>query len=155
MTPETQAAIIGGVAGALVGAFATLLVDRWGVHRARLAASAQALALAFWEELSATHFTQWPGPTPYWEANGFSSQTFDTQFALMAEALPTSLQVSLMRYHWRLKYLEGFRKTTSQYPPGDMANEARLLREELLARLRAYADRDLVDLFINREEERV
>lgn len=151
MTPDIESAVI----GALTGAAATLVVDRVAVRRWRLAAAARSLAEAFWEELSATAFTNWPaGGTDYWEYAGFSSQTFDTQFALMSEALPRTLQILLMRYHWRMKALEDFKvRMSGHYPPADLTSAARTQREELLARLRAYADRDLADLFVNREEE--
>lgn len=39
------------------------------------------------------------------EIAGFSSQTFDTLFPLIAQTLPEDLCRHLMQYHWRMKFL--------------------------------------------------
>lgn len=142
---------LGAVAGGLTTALAAGLALRW-----RRANAAKALAEAFWEELNATGWGNWAtsGAADYWQAGGFTSQTFDTQFALMAEVLPPTLQRALMRYHWQMKYIVGFEDKTSQYPPGGHGNKAHDQWLDLLPRLRAYADRDAWELLVNREEER-
>ena len=92
------------IATGFVGAVVALLLQgAW--HRWRDAKTAKALATALWEELSAVAFNSVSGSPLVVEIAGFSSQTFDTLFPLIAQTLPEDLSRDLMRYHWRMKFL--------------------------------------------------
>ncbi len=128
------------VVSAFIGAILALAAQ-WIVRRAVRARTAKRLALAFWEELSAVHFY---GPENKPNFAGFSSQTFDTLFQEMASTLPESLARDLMRYHWRMKYLEEMKPVTIPSSGGvnpTFWKEAKQTREGLLARLDHYAGR--------------
>ena len=113
---------------AFIGA-ALALVGQWLVRKAAKAWTAKRLALAFWEELKAVNFY---GSAQHIDFGGFSSQTFDTLFRELAESLPETLARDIMRYHWRMKYLEESR------PVGPMNqqfwSDAKELHQRLLAR---------------------
>ena len=112
---------------------------------------AQRLCTAFWEELSAVNFYRALGG---WKFAGFSSQTFDSLFREMSETIPNSLAKILMRYHWKMKYLEAIKVSTSSiqgFSQQDWEN-ARDLRDRLLARLKHYKSRSLRDVFNNPKE---
>jgi hypothetical protein len=113
------------------------------IRRIVKARTAQRLAVAFWEELSAVHFSP---PTEAISFAGFSSQTFDTLFKDFAETLPETLGRDLMRYHWRMKWLEEIRS--------DLRGNAEFLREaqtqnaDLRYRLAKYGRRSLFSVFL-------
>ena len=80
---------------------------------------------------------------------GFSSQTFDSLFRDMADALPDSLVRDLMRYHWRMKYLEEMKPVSIPSSGGvnpQFWEEAKDLREQLLQRLDSYSKRRVLFL---------
>jgi hypothetical protein len=128
------------VVAALLGAILALL-GQWVVRRGARASTARRLAVAFWEELSAANFY---GPATNPNFAGFSSQTFDSLFRDMADALPGSLVRDLMRYHWRMKYLEETKSISIPSFGGvnpQFWREASDLRDQLLHRLDRYAKR--------------
>ena len=116
---------------AFIGA-ALALVGQWLIRKGAKAWTAKRLALAFWEELSAVNFYGPPQHAPNF--GGFSSQTFDTLFRDMAESLPETLARDIMRYHWRMKFLEET-KATGGTPNQQFWDEAKDLQARLLARL--------------------
>jgi hypothetical protein len=88
---------------------------------------------------------------------GFSTQTFDTLFREVAEALPESLARDLMRYHWRMKYLEEAKSITIPSTGGVHPifwSESKDLHDRLLQRLDRYSKRWLVSLFFHQGESR-
>ena len=115
---------------AFIGA-ALALVGQWLIRKAAKAWTAKRLSLAFWEELSAVGFYGPPQHAPNF--GGFSSQTFDTLFRELAESLPETLARDVMRYHWRMKFLEET-KVAGGTPNLPFWNEAKELHERLLAR---------------------
>jgi len=130
-----------------IGAFLALLGQGiW--ERARKAWLARRLALAFREELCAVEFD--PSNVP--RIGGFSSQTFDTLFRDMAEALPDSLIADLMRYHLRMKLLVAHQERHGTVGPLDDLQELPKSRDLLVERLDRYAARDTADLIVSREE---
>ena len=98
------------------------------------ARTAKALAVAFWEELSAVHFY---GPEDKANVVGFSSQTFDAMFREMAESLPDTLARDLMRYHWRMKYLQDTKPHIGLDKGGGLNPQFWREAKELHARLRS------------------
>jgi hypothetical protein len=115
---------------AFIGA-ALALVGQWLIRKAAKAWTAKRLSLAFWEELNAVTFYGPPQYAPNF--GGFSSQTFDTLFRELAESLPETLARDVMRYHWRMKFLEETR-TAGGTPHQQFWNEAKELHESLVAR---------------------
>lgn len=92
MNSELTAALIGGIVrSGLTGTLSAIGSRVIRVH------TSQALAQAFFEELSAVEF----GDIGF---AGFTSQVFDSQFDKLF-TLPATLRQALMRYHWRMKYL--------------------------------------------------
>lgn len=134
--------IIAGLVGALAALALRGVRQRW-----REAAQSQALARALWEELSAVGFGS--GSDDVLSFAGFSSQVFDTMFADIAHLFPEALARRVMRYHWRMKYLDevrderGIRSQAWQ----DMAREAREQWETLRPALDEYAGRGRIQLF--------
>lgn len=133
------------VLSGLTGAFAALagraLIVRW-----RQTSEAQGLAIALWEELQAVEFSDLGTGMVF---AGFSSQVFDTLFADIAHLFPEGLARDVMRYHWRMKYLE----ETKESPWRgwhEMAEEARNQHEALSADLDAYGEAIRLGLFVNR-----
>ena len=122
--------------------FTYLMRERW--RRARLA---KQLAVAFEEELRAVAFYYAPTHSP--TVGGFSSQTFDTLFAAMAEAMPDTLARGLMRYHWRMKYL-----AHSPLLHHESVQEMEEIRDELLKRLGAFRNQWTLRLSLVRRERR-
>lgn len=128
--------VISGLIGAVLA-----LLGQWLVRRASRAVTARRLALAFWEELSATHFY---GPPDKPNFAGLSSQTFDTLFREVAATLPESLARDLMRYHWRMKYMEEMKPVTIPSSGGvdrQFWQEAKELHTGLIDRLERYSRR--------------
>ncbi len=125
--------LIGGVIGAGLALLSRAFTER--LARARLA---KRLARAFWEELAAIEFNGQGGFA------GFTSQTFDTLFREMANALPENLTRKLMRYHWRMKFLEEMKPT----PHPKFAAEAEQSNQDLRGRLDRYADRKTLSVFL-------
>jgi hypothetical protein len=127
---------------ALVGAILALSGQSL-LHRGTRAHGARRLAVAFWEELSAVYF--YGSDTRDGSPNfaGFSSQTFDSLFRDVAESLPQSLTRDLMRYHWRMKYLEEIKPVSIPSSGGvnrQFWREAKELRARLLQRLKHYGE---------------
>ncbi|MDP3910138.1 MAG: hypothetical protein Q8Q14_07080 [Gemmatimonadales bacterium] len=86
---------------------------------------------------------------------GFSAQTFDSLFREMAESLPETVARDLMRYHWRMKYLEEMKPVS--IPSTGHVNrqfwaEAKDVRDSLLARLDHYRKRSLASVFLRPAE---
>ena len=117
-------AVLGGrmtelILAAVIGGIIALLLDWLLKHRVTQAWKARRLAHAFYEEMDATEFNQvMPGkevpvrPDTKTAADatgldilGFTSQTFDTLFGDVVEALPETLVRDLMQYHWKMKFL--------------------------------------------------
>jgi len=122
------------------------------VRRGAKANTARQLAVAFWEELSAVNFY---GAATSPNFAGFSSQTFDSLFRDMAEALPDSLTRDLMHYHWRMTYLEEMKPVSIPSSGGvnpQFYQEAKDLRDQLLQRLDKYGKRRA--LFISLSERK-
>jgi hypothetical protein len=140
------------IVSAFVGAGIALGVQ-WIVARARRAATARSLAIAFWEELSAAQFASNgvdnKGRPQFFTIGGFSSQTFDSLFREMAQSLPDSLARDLMRYHWRVKFLLEAHKG-DDYLDGHAKfyHVAEGLRTGLLDRLKFYSGRSVVRLML-------
>jgi hypothetical protein len=150
------------IVGVFLGAFLTALVA-WVGWRYRRIATSKVLAEVMWEELSALAFV---GAS----AAGFTSRVFDTQFHTVFW-LPASLRRDLLRYYWRMKYLDGQWKLLP--PPGlvsereaaerldrikllqEWLDEMEVLRDRLLERLRWYADRFTIRLFVFNAEDRL
>ncbi|UCG89231.1 MAG: hypothetical protein JSW71_12100 [Gemmatimonadota bacterium] len=138
------------VVSGLIGAVFALLGQAI-TRRATRAHTAQNLSMAFWEELNAVAFT--PGEKPNFA--GFSSQTFDSLFKEMAEAMPASLTRGVMRYHWLMKYLEEMKPITMQLSGGVPKNrwaDAESLHRRLLARLEHDSDRYWISIFLRSGE---
>lgn len=136
---------------ALLGAMLAL-AGQWLVRRGAKAGAARRLAVAFWEELNAVNFY---GPANQPNFAGFSSQTFDSLFRDMAEVLPDSLARDLMRYHWRMKYLQEMKPVSIPASGGvnpQYCAEAQSLRDQLLARLARYSE--CKTLFFSLEERK-
>lgn len=93
-----MAAVLGGVGGSLL-----TLTDRAVRTRWRDVQTAQALAVALWEELQAVEFSIRGGDVVF---AGFGSQVFDSLFSDIAHSFPEGLSRKVMRYHWRMKYLQ-------------------------------------------------
>lgn len=141
------------VVAALLGALLALL-GQWVVRRATRVSTARRLAAAFWEELGAVNFY---GSTPKPNFAGFSSQTFDSLFREVAETLPESLARDLMRYHWRMKYLEEMKPVSIPIAGGvnpQICQEAKDLRDQLLPRLDRYTNRCFLFLFLSLSESK-
>jgi hypothetical protein len=136
------------VVAALLGATVALLGQAL-TRRAQKIRTARRLAVAFWEELSAVHFYG-PADTPNFA--GFSSQTFDSLFRELAETLPEALARDLMRYHWRMKYMEEQKLYTQGRVNLQFWREARGLQERLLERLKHHGNRAFVSLFVRSSE---
>lgn len=133
--------VVAGLIGAVLA-----LAAQWLLREATKARTAKRLSTALWEELSATQFY---GPAPRANFAGFSSQTFDGLFREVAEALPESLSRDLMRYHWRMKYMESMKSVTIPSSGGvhpEMWSEAKNLHSRLLSRLEHYGARHWVSL---------
>ena len=113
------------------------------------ARTARRLSMAFWEELNAVHFY---GPEDDPNFAGFSSQTFDTLFREVADTLPESLARDLMRYHWRMKYMEDFKKVKGGGVNAQFWREAQQLHDRLIHRLEHHRKRSLLGLFCRSEE---
>ena len=135
------------VVAALIGAILAL-VGQSVASRARSTRVAKRLTRAFWEELSAVNFY---GPDDKPTFAGFSSQTFDTMFRELGE-LPESLARDLMRYHWRMKYMEEMKPITRDHVNPQFCREARDLRGSLLPRLDAYSGHGAFRLFLRATE---
>src|SRR5712692_9505190 len=113
--------------------------------------TARALAVAFWEELSAVAFgTAGPAQGNVPQIGGFSSQTFDTLFGDMARTLPHQLVRDLMRYHWRMKLLVALQAGTPVALAfnAQFVAEAQQLRTDLLRHLQRYGSRWTLSLML-------
>ncbi len=115
------------------------------------AKTAQRLAAAFWEELSAAYFYN---DGSYRGFTGFSSQVFDSLFKETAEAFPDSLARDVMRYHWRMKFLHADQARNELGHPANQGfvTEAEQLRARLLLRLDHYSKREAQDLVLDPAE---
>jgi hypothetical protein len=139
------------VLSALIGAILALAGQSL-LRKASKARIAKRLAIALWEELSATQFY---GPEEMPNFVGFSSQTFDGLFREVAEAVPESLSRDLMRYHWRMKYMESMKPVTIPRSRGVQSQfwaEARDLHVRLMTRLKQYGQRRWLSLFFQPSE---
>jgi hypothetical protein len=121
-------------------------------RRVTRARTGKRLAIAFWEELSAVNFY---GPPESPNFAGFSSQTLDSLFREVADSLPESMARDLMRYHWRMKYMEEMKSIT--IPTSGHVNtkfwaEAKELRDRLLTRTGLYGARSVVSVFARSRE---
>jgi hypothetical protein len=108
--------------------------------------------VAFWEELSAVNFY---GPSNQPNFAGFSAQTFDSLFAEMAQVLPDSILRDLMRYHWRMKYMDEMKPISMASSGGvnpQFWTEAQELRNRLLQRLDHYGKRSSFSVFLRSAE---
>jgi len=139
--------------GALLALMARGLYDRWAN-----AATARGLAIALWEELSATQFAQ---QGSYMQFGGFSSQVFDTLFATLATCFPEGLLRAVARYHWKMKFIqEEVTAANARVGANTVAwanvqghvMAAQRQWAELLPRLDAYSRRSRPRLFITRRE---
>ena len=137
------------VVSALLGA-AIALLGQSVVRRAAAARTGKRLAVAFWEELSAVNFYGSGAGAAAPNFAGFSSQTFDTLFREMAQVLPEHLSRDLMRYHWRMKYLEETKSVSIPTTGGvnrQFFDEGKALNHELRQRLNHYGKRSLASVF--------
>ena len=119
----------------------------------RRARTARNLCVAFWEELSATAFY---GPASAPNFAGFSSQVFDTLFGEMADSLPETLVRDVMRYHWRMKYMEDHKRYTIPTTGGvnpKFWEEMRSLHDNLRTRLKLYSERAHEDILRRPDED--
>jgi len=140
------------VVSALIGAVIALS-GQYVVHRFGRARTGRRLALAFWEELSAVNFYGGPSSPPNFA--GFSAQTFDSLFREVAETLPESLARDLMRYHWRMKYLEEAKTVTIPSSGGVHPKfwaESKDLHDRLLPRLDRYSQRSVLGVALHQGE---
>jgi len=131
------------VVAALIGGIVALLGQSL-TRRASRIRQARRLAVASWEELSATHFYGSEEGDAAPNFAGFSSQTFDALFREVAESMPRTLTRDLMRYHWRMKYLKEVKPVSIPSSGGVNRRfwaEAKDLRARLLARLQHYHER--------------
>jgi hypothetical protein len=136
--------LLAGFVGAVLALLGQGVWDRF-----RKASIARGLAIAYWEELSAVRIKTVDVP----QIGGFSSQTYDTLFRELAEVMPDSLMRDLMRYHWRMKLLDASQEGRGGVSWVTGLQEAEELRDDLLARLNRYADREISDLAVNRREK--
>ena len=128
--------VIAGLVGAIIA-----LLGQLATRQVRRARTAKGLCVAFWEELKAVNFY---GPTNQPNFAGFSSQTFDSMFRELAESLPEDLARVLMRYHWRMKYMEEMKPVTMRSFGGVDPRfwaEAKKEHSRLLERLEHYSER--------------
>lgn len=139
---------MGELLAGLIGAVVALLGQ--GIHkRWRDAIAARAVAIALWEELAAVQFgSSW--------FEGFSSDTFDMLFREVAHVLPEDLFRAVVRYHWKMKFLEGMKSPgapsqNSQWWRGQV-DLARGQLDALHPRLHAYANQPVLRLFLTRRE---
>lgn len=140
---QMVAALLGGII-ALAGRAATV--------RAVHAKTAQRLCMAFYEELNATRFY---GSQDSPNFAGFSAQTFDSLFQEMSQCLPRALVRDLMKYHWRMKYMEEMKPVTLPSSGGvnrQYCAEAKKLHGSLLTRLQHYGSRNWCSIFIIGQE---
>ena len=135
------------VFSAVIGAALALLGQAFS-HEVKRARTARRLCVALWEELSAVYF--YTGEIPNFA--GFSSQVFDSLFRDLADALPESLARDVMRYHWRMKYLEEVKSVTAGRVNTHFLGEAQSLRERLLKRLDHYSKRSTGDVLFEPQE---
>ena len=148
----------GVIVAAFIGA-ALALTAQWLFRRQQRAATGRTLSAAFLEELGAVEFMEHPaterGIAQDIEICGFSSQTFDTLFRDLADALPYSLARDLMRYHWRVKHWIHKRGNAGKHLDPDVGSylEAKALRQNLVRRLAAYAQRPVLLLVFSRAED--
>jgi hypothetical protein len=139
------------VVSALIGAVLALLGQAL-VRKGARARTARKLCIAFGEELEAVNFY---GPPDMPNFAGFSSQTFDSLFKEIAESLPESLARALMRYHWRMKYMEEMKSVTIPSSGGVQPKfwaEMKDLHRSLLGRLKHHSDRSWISIFFRSGE---
>lgn len=142
------------LAGAALAFLGRGLYDRWAN-----AATARGLAVALWEELSATEFKE---QGTFLLFGGFSSQVFDTLFAALAGSLPEDLFRDVARYHWKMKFIaaqvDEAREIVSGGGAAVWANvqahvkAAQQQWKGLVPRLDRYAKRSRPRLFLTRKE---
>ncbi len=136
------------IVSALIGA-ALALLGQSLTRRGLKARTARRLCVAFWEELSATQFYALDANPSF---GGFSSQTFDSLFRELAVTLPDLLARDLMRYHWRMKYLEDMRQRQRWSVSREFWLEAKELHQRLCQRLELYSQRSLPAVFLRNSE---
>lgn len=151
LNPQLTAGLLGAIVGSGVTILAQVLASRY-----RKGTAARGLAIALWEELSAVQFAM-ASPVP--DFAGFSSQVFDSLFGELAVTLPETLFRSVVRYHWRMKYLEQLRSTggmgLTPLPWPTLCQDAHAQHECLLPRLKTFGKRNAFGLMIRRREARV
>lgn len=132
--------------GAVIALVGQGVFERWKTVRL-----GRSLAGALWEELSATEFAEHGGQLTY---GGFSTQVFDTLFADISHSLPESLKRAVLRYHWKMKFVQtiGEDGHTSAFFIDRHLGEAFLQWDDLRARLACYEVRPLIALFLRNEE---
>lgn len=141
--------------GAVLAFLSRGVYDRW-VN----GATTRRLALALFEELSAVEFAPGP-PAPHFA--GFSSQVFDSLFAELSRYFPEGLFRAVVRYHWKMKFIEEqvrAQRRTLGSAAGALAwtgvtlpvAQAEGQWKSLLPRLDAHSTRWLLRLFVTREE---
>jgi hypothetical protein len=117
-------------------------------RRLLTARTAKRLCMAFWEELQAVNFYEGGGVPNF---AGFSSQTFDSLFQELAHSLPETLTRDLMRYHWRMKYMEEMKPVIGHAQPVFWA-AAKQLHAQLSVRLDHFANRWTGAVFVRSGE---
>ena len=135
---------------AIGGAIIAVLADRYIAARLHGAYTIRRLARSFIEELCAVEFTTDPANPPPRFA-GFSSQTFDSFFAQLAQWMPDRYLVPLMRYHWRMKFLDDIRRRSAEqqraiYVDPDSIDEMAALRDSPLELMQECANTYILDL---------
>ncbi len=158
MTPGDGGQWLLMVGSALLGALLAFLgrglYDRWAN-----AATARGLAVALWEELSATEFKE---QGTFLLFGGFTSQVFDTLFAALAGCFPDGLFRDVARNHWKMKFITAQVNEAREITNGSGAavwanvqahvNAAQGQWKALLPRLDTYAKRSRPRLFLTRRE---
>ncbi len=89
--------VLGAILGAVFALAGQFFLEKWRVARHR-----KALRMVLREELRAVRFD-----APNQTFGAFTSQTFDQLFADVALLLPLVTAQTVIRYHFRMKHLEG------------------------------------------------
>ena len=135
---------------ALIGA-AIAILSRAAYLRYSNIKSARHISFALLEEMGKTIF--YPSEQPNFVH--FSKQTFDHFFREISVSLPESLVRDIMKYHWRMDYMENHKSITMCSSGGvsrEYFEECKNLNDSLLKRLKNYTSKKLSTLFFcNRE----
>ena len=118
------------VLGAAVALFGQFILEHWRESKRRTV-----ILLALEEELRAVAFK--PG-SKY--ISGFTSQTFDELFADIAALLPPVTARRVIRYHLRMKHLDGIYRVMLTE---EAVREMESLRDELVSEVRRRQPRQI------------